>query len=151
MSSEAVAVVTAIVDVGAVFFDIARALRARPDVLKVHSVCDMERQRRYSDGIVGLHEGDGFGIQWYADADFADRARSLSFRLDLSWFEGEWRIESDIRAADADGYDVIIELPTVTAADAGQLLSQLAAQRARLADSREEAVRLYLAGRGQPA
>lgn len=128
-----------IVDVDVVFADIARALRARPEVLKVDRVCDMRREPH-----------GRFDIQWYADADFADRARSLSFGLDLSWFEGEWRIESDIRAANADGYDVIIELPTLTAADAGQLLSHLAAQRTRLADSREEAVRLFLAGRGQP-
>ena len=51
-SSEAVAVVTAIVDVGELFTHIARTLRARPDVLKVHHKCSMQRQRRYDDGTV---------------------------------------------------------------------------------------------------
>lgn len=44
-----------------------------------------------------------------------------------------------------------MELPTSTARQAGELVSQLAAQWARLADNHEEVVRLFLAGRGHPA
>jgi hypothetical protein len=92
-------------------------------------------------------EGDGFGIEWYADADFANDDRSLSFRLEVSWDHGQWRIQSDVRAVEGQDYQVLAELPTEIATDAGQLVSQLAKQRTRLAHSQDGAVRRFLAGR----
>ena len=143
-SSDAVEMLKAIVDVGALFRAIARRIRERSDVLKVHRECWMRRQH----GQDWYGEGDGFGIEWYTDADFADDDRSLSFRLEVSWDRGQWRIQSDVRAVEGRDYQVLVELPTTIATEAGQLVAQLATQRTRLAHSQDEAVRLFLAGQG---
>lgn len=147
MSSDAVEVVKAIVDVGALLRDIARRIGQRSDVLKVPTECWMRRQRGHD----WYEEGECFGIEWYADADFADDDRSLSFRFEVSWDRGEWRIQSDARAVDGQNYQVLVELPTEIATEAGQLVSQLATQRTRLSHSQDEAMRLFLMGRGHPA
>lgn len=149
-SSDAVAVVKAIVDVGAQFREIAGWMRQRPDVLKVHQECWMRPLDRIGSYTVRLEEGEGFSIEWLANADFADDARSLSFQYEVSFHRGEWRVEAGVRAVEEQNSEFLVDLPTL-AMQTAELVEQLAAYRRVLADNRDEAMRLFLAGRGGPA
>lgn len=145
-ADEVVVVVRTLVSISEAFQRTAHELRARPDVSEVSQPCWMSRERRLDDSRVAVGEGEGFSIEWYADAEFRD-GRALSFGLQLSWHDGEWAVAGGIRVNDGEGQRSMFDLPTRHPSDVAELVADVSHHVRQLTDSRDSAVRQFLSSR----
>lgn len=137
-----VAVVRALAEVSEKFRGIAARLRSLPNVRTVTPRCWMRTEERVAEDQYRVGRGDGFRVEWYADAEFADGA-AISFGQELSWHEGEWAIDASIRANDALGERVLVELPHRYATDPVDLVAELRGQTRLLQEHWDEGIRLF--------
>jgi hypothetical protein len=137
-----VSVVRSLAAVSEVFLGLAASLRSLEDVQKVSSLCWMRAEERLGEDHFRLGSGDGFRIEWYAEAEFVD-GRVLSFSQEVAWHDGEWVVDASVRSSGADGEDVLLDLPRRFAVTAEDAVAELEGQSRLLVDRRDEAVRLF--------
>ncbi|MFE0459420.1 hypothetical protein ACFW1A_09190 [Kitasatospora sp. NPDC058965] len=140
-----VSVVGAMARVGGIFTRIAADLRKLPGVREVSHPCWMAELNgvHAEDSFDGGH-GDGFQIEWYAEAEFSD-GRAISFNQILTWCDGEWTVQAAIHSQDYDGQHELLVLPDRCAIGPEDLADELTSQSRLLADSQPEGVRLFFA------
>jgi hypothetical protein len=143
--ADTVTAVRAFVDASETFIEIARRLRALPDVVSVAHPCTMRREIPLGDGRIAVGDGLGFRVEWYADAEFAD-GRALSFCEELSWHDGEWTVAAAITTVTGNDQEQLLELPESYATQTDDLARQLGVQARLLLDSVDAAVRKFGGG-----
>lgn len=132
-SAGLVAVLRALVDVSEAFIEIAGTLRAQPGVTWVSQPCTMRRENPLGDNRFAVGHGEGFRIEWYADA-MLTTGRAISFAVDLGWQTGEYRIDARVTTSDKDTEDTLLDLPTRHATDPDDVVVQLCQQTRHLLD-----------------
>jgi hypothetical protein len=137
-----VEVVRSLAEVSEEFMRIAAALRSLPGVQAVSHPCWMRTEERVAEDQYRVGQGEGFRVEWYAEADFAD-GRSISFCQELSWHGGEWTVDASVRSNDEQGEHMLLELPRRHALDRVDLLAELRSQTRLLLERRDEGIRLF--------
>ncbi len=135
--------VRSLATVSEVFLGLAASLRALDGVQKVSSPCWMRVEERVGDDHFRIGSGDGFRVEWYAEAEFVD-GRVLSFSQEVAWHDGEWVVDASARSSGAVGEDVLLDLPRRFAVIPGDAVVEMEGQSRMLADRRDEVVRLFL-------
>jgi hypothetical protein len=147
-SDEAVDVVRALTNVYGACTTIEQSMRSRDDVKHAYSYCSMEPRQQKSSSGVAFRTGNGFGIYWWAEAEFRD-GRALSFNMTLSWEAGRWIIDGVIDEVAEPRGPLLVELPERCAYDAGELVAELTAECNDLLAAQDRALQLFLE-RGRP-
>jgi hypothetical protein len=137
-----VSVIRSLAAVSEAFLDLAASLRALEGVQKVSSPCWVRAEDRLGEDHFRVGSGDGFRIEWYAEAEFRD-GRVLSFSQEVSWHDGEWVVDASARSNGADGEDVLVELPQRFAITAEDAVAEMEGQSQMLVDRRDEAIGLF--------
>lgn len=122
---------------------IAAALRSLPGVRTVSHPCWMRTEERVAEDQYRTGRGEGFRVEWYAEADFTD-GNSISFCQELSWHEGEWTIDASVRGNDDQGERVLLELPRRNATDLADLIAEVRSQTRLLREQQDEGIRLFM-------
>jgi hypothetical protein len=99
----------------------------------------MTAERKVDDATFHVGEGDGYRIEWYAEADLESRD-VLSLALEVAWHPSEWVVDSSYRLQTERGEIVLVELPTRFAVDLEDLVAELASQVEMLWNRKEEAL-----------
>jgi hypothetical protein len=142
----AVEVVRSLAEASEEFMAIAAALRSLPGVRTVSHPCRMRTEERVAEEQYRVGRGEGFRVEWYAEADFTDGS-SMSFCQELSWHEGEWIVDASVRGNDDQGERVLLELPSRHATDAADLVVELRSQTRLLRERQDDGViRLFMQG-----
>lgn len=97
-----VRVVRALATASEVFLRLAVILRSHAGVREVSSPCSIRAEELLGDGRFGVGWGEGFRIEWYAEAEFANNT-GLCFSQELSWHDGTWSVDASVRANDRPG------------------------------------------------
>jgi hypothetical protein len=137
-----VEIVRSLAEVSEALIGIAAALRSLPGVRTVSHPCWMRTEERVAGEQYRIGQGDGFRVEWYAEADFADGS-SISFCQELSWHDDEWTVEASVRGNDAQGEHVLLELPRRYATDPAELVDELRSQTRLLLEGQDEGIRLF--------
>jgi len=141
MLADEVGVVRSLVGVSEAFQEIAAELRSLSGVRAVTTPCWMRAEEPVGEDQFRIGRGEGFRIEWYAEAEFGDRG--VSFSEELSWHAGEWVVDASVRANDAQGEHLLIELPRRFAVTAEEMVAELRGQTQLLVERRGEALRCF--------
>jgi hypothetical protein len=141
MLADEVGVVRSLVGVSEAFLEIAWELQSLSGVQTVTSPCFMRAEERVGEDQFRVGRGEGFRIEWYAEAEFGDRA--VSFSEELSWHAGEWVVDASVRANDAQGEHMLVEFPRRFAVTAQELVAEMRGQTQLLLERRGEALRCF--------
>ena len=137
-----VAVVRLLAEINEAFIELAGVLRALPQASSVGHQYAIRKEERVGEDAFRVGMGDGFRVEWYADAEFVGRG-ALSFAEELAWHDGEWTIEAAVTTHDAEGEHSLFALPRRYAVDIDQLEAELRGQTQLLLRCREEALRRF--------
>ena len=107
-------------------------------VVKARRSLWMTDERIVDDSTFQVGEGEGYRIEWYAEADL-ESCDVLSLALEVAWHPSEWVVDSSYRLQTERGEIVLVELPTRFAVDPDDLIAELTSQVEMLWNRKEEA------------
>lgn len=125
------------------FGQIRSWLAEQPGVGKASKSLWISRQEKVDESRTLVGEGEGCCFEWYAEADLTV-GESVSFGLELSWWAGQWTVESSCRRTSSAGEIRLLELPTRSAVDVAGLVYEMNSQLGMLWAAREQTLALAL-------
>jgi len=108
------------------------------EVVKARRSLWMTAERMVDESTFRVGEGDGYRVEWYAEADLESRD-VLSLTLEVAWHPSEWVVDASYRLQTDRGEVVLVELPTRFAVDPDDLVAELTSQVEMLWNRKEEA------------
>ena len=138
MTEGALIVIRALAIVSEMFDSLSRALRSEPHVTEVLQRCWISRQGTGFAGSVLLGQGDGAGVDWYADAELVD-GRAISFSLEAGWRDAEWVVHPNVCVTSVHGQDRIIELADRFAVEDAEFARELVGAAEAVINARDDA------------
>lgn len=138
-----VALLRALAEVSEAFLQLAIELRKVEGAVAVVHPCTIRPEHLVDNGHFEVGHGNGLRVEWYTDAEFNDD-RAISFRQDLSWHSGRWRVEASVQAVDPAGEHTVKELPPQEVAATQPAIDTLRSTLRELLSGREELLRRFV-------
>jgi hypothetical protein len=101
-------VMGALVDVTAIFQELAGWLATQDGADTSDFICRMSRVERIEEDAFAIGRGNGFEFEWYAWADFDSKASILSIGMTVSWDASAWLLASSVTARSAHQEEVVL-------------------------------------------